>query len=247
VAELLILGRGIAGACAYRAAVELGVDAVVTGGYPVASAAALAVLHDSEVPGRALDAVAIYRRWGLTVIGGARYSSYRKPECRHRAGYWAIDPIQALGVPFHVERDPPCARHVLDCRAVADGGSLTYGATWLHLNPEALSEAGLRIHQLRPYCDLNALAWPTGARIGSSAAKSPMSAHRQAVELLEFAIAHRWVTTPYGWTLLEGCRVRQAKPIERIGDGVVRFGGFHRTGYTMAPTMAHEAVLAALA
>lgn len=250
----MILGRGIAGCCAYQAACELGLNAEIVGDHPEASSAALAVLSGPF----AAMAAHWYRERGYPVKLGALYSTYRKPQARMAPSQYCVDPApilelgrRAAGSQLALELDgniggndftADVAIPTLDCRARDDGGRVSYGATWYHRDPAALASPELRIHVLRPYHEVHAVAWSSGARIGSSTGASPAAARKDAQAMMEYAIRARWVDRADGWSLLEGRRVRQAWPVKRLGNGCVRFGGFHRSGYTIAPMLARVAI-----
>jgi hypothetical protein len=242
VPDLLILGRGIAGVCAWLEAVDIGLTVELVGGHPAASAAALAVVND----GRAAD---WYAGHGFRPRRVAMYSTYRTaamPRLRH--DIFAVDPLAVLAVgerhAIDAATSEPLA--VLDCRAVAEGGSVTYGATWFHPDPAVLATPDLRVHLLRPYTEVHAVAWPGGARIGSTSAKTPERARQSAGRLMDYALERNWTDTATGWTLLEGARVRQPQLLGPLGGSAVRFGGFHRSGYTAAALYARQAVKQAM-
>jgi hypothetical protein len=244
---LTILGGGIAGSWAYRSANARGIPVrlVADDVAGSASSVALAVLHSKD--DTAERAVAAYRRHGIPVVAGAVVSSYRRPDARIEDGWWAVNPRDALITPRESDTDPVASETewFLDCRASPTWGSTTFGATWVHENPAALSISRLHVHQDRPYHDLAAMPWPDGARLGSTVATTLASAVKQADRLMATAYDLGWVAQLTGWRLLAGRRVKAYEPVGTAG-GLARFGGFHRDGYTTAALFADAAVDLAL-
>lgn len=247
MSHLTILGAGIAGACAWRAASDLGHTATVVGnGQTPAAAAGLATLHGP----RARDAATLYEAWGVRVTRGALVTGYRRqdPTPTVDGAWWAVDPDSALNVP---EVRPVTAADLpygplLVCTADPAWGTITWGATWHHPDPGALASTGLRVHHYAPYKHLTAVAWPSGARLGSTSAATEEGARDAAPDLLALAGRLGWADpADPAWTLLVGVRVKTPEPLA-WRQGNLTFGGFHRDGYTLAATLAHEAVVTAL-
>jgi hypothetical protein len=242
---LTILGGGIAGSWAYRSATRRGVPARIVADPSMGSGsvAALAILHSKDES--AERAVAHYRFHGIPVVAGAVVSSYRRRDPREEEGWWAVNPLDALVTPQADPESASDAEHFLDCRASPAWGSVTWGTTWVHPDPGALAVSRLHVHQDRPYHDLAAMPWPDGARLGSTVATTLESATKQADRLMVTALELGWVKHVTGWQLVAGRRVKAIDPVGTAG-GLVRFGGFHRDGYTTAALFADLAVDMAL-
>lgn len=239
--RLTILGAGIAGACAYRAAIDLGHEPTIyTNPHrPAAASIALATLHS---PGweRAADQ---YQAWGVPVKRGAWTTGYRRanPEPTWETKWVAVDPAAALHVPATLS-EPDGIVHI-DCTAQQSWGTVTWGATWIHPDPTALlTGPHLRVHHYAPYKDITAVAWDSGVRLGSTVANTPDAAATAAAPMFDLAHDLGWIDTrDPGWELHINYRVRNPHHVRRTRHGVL-FGGFHRDGYTLAALHAHDAV-----
>lgn len=244
--ELTILGAGIAGSCAARACRELGVPyrLIDHSIEPNASAVALATLRAPKGSDLAPRAISHYHRHGIRTVHGGWVSGYRRrnPTPTLDADWHAVDPASAAESPTHEE---PGNGPTLDCTASGDG-TVTFGCTWFHYDPDALTDRRLRIHHTRPYTHITAVSWPGGARLGSSTGNTLEAARTRARDMLHQAVEMGW-TTREGWVLAAGKRLRAT------GDGYLtatpqgaRLGGFHRDGYLLAPALALDAVRLAL-
>lgn len=237
--ELTILGAGIAGSCAYRACLDLGIrGTVVTDNASSASQIALATLHSPN----ATEAARLYDAWGVPVKHGAWITGYRRrsPKPTWNPAWIAVDPVEALDVPTTTINPGGVT---LECTAQPTWGLITWGGTWIHPDSDALYDANtLRIHHYGPYRHITAISWPHGARLGSSVGRTEEAATLNAQQQLQVAhdIGLLDANDP-AWTLRLGRRI-QAKQILEPG----RFGGFHRDGYTLAALHAHQAVKDAL-
>ena len=228
-----IKGAGIAGACLYRAACDLGVEAIVhTDNRPNSSQIALATLH-TEGWQAAADQ---YEAWGVPTERGAWASGYRRanPNPTWDTHWVAVDPVASLNIPTTTDPAPPGA---IDCTANPGWGNVTWGATWINTDPTAMLP-GLRIHHYAPYKTITGITWATDARFGSTIARTMEAAQEQATDHYDLATNLGWIN-PHdpGWTLHLATRV-QSPPTHG------RYGGFHRDGYTLAALHAHETIKA---
>jgi hypothetical protein len=267
VSKLIVVGAGIAGSCVTRMARERGWDVtMIAGEGKPDSLAATAVLRRGYHAGRADEieawdyAVRMYAEWGVQMHRGAGVSSYRRPLGGEMADsdWLLLDPAAPL-----VKRD--VMREVLSVHgarvwfgrgdgvagdavvaaagargALAPSGALTWGVTWLHA-PEALrAPEAVKVYQYAPYRTIVGGVAGGRARVGSSSSVSEEGAVRQAEKMLGVAWDLGWLTTRDGWEMRTGMRVKTDGHWRRNENGVWEIGGFHRTGYALAPMAARE-------
>jgi hypothetical protein len=234
------------------------------------SLAATAVLRRGYHSGRpdeleAWDyAVRTYEGWGVQMTRGGLVSSYRRPlggEIED-ADWLLLDPAEPL-VKADVRREVLSVHgsHVWFGRgdglvagggtgavvaacgaqgALAPSGALTWGVTWLH-SPEALRAPGdVRVYQYAPYRTIVGGVAGGRARVGSSSSVTEEGAVTQARKMLAVAGDLGWLTTRDGWEMRVGTRVKTEGHWRRNENGVWEIGGFHRTGYALAPMAARE-------
>ncbi len=265
--KLVVVGAGISGSSVARLARERGWDVVVVGleGKPD-SLAATAVLRRGYHAGRPEElaawdyAVEKYAEWGVRMHRGAGVASYRRPlggEVED-ADWLLLDPAAAL-VKADVRREVLSAHGsrvwfgrgdglagdaVVVCAgargALAPSGGVTWGVTWL-AGPEALREPErVRVYQYAPYRTIVGGVAGGMARVGSSSSVSEEGAVAQARKMLGVAWDLGWLTTRDGWEMRVGTRVKTDWRWRRDESGVWEIGGFHRTGYALAPMTARE-------
>lgn len=268
--KLIVVGAGIGGSCVARLARERGHEVVVVdAGGAWGSLAATAVLRRGYHTGKAgelqkLDyALECYERWGVPARRGGEVSSYRRPlaEPRQDADWLLLDPAAPLVQP-DVRREVVSAwgnrawygpghgdqadAVVAACGAggrLAPSGRVTWGVTWAH-SPEALRAPDkIRVFQYAPYRTIVAGVAGGRARVGSSSSVTQEKAVEQAGKMLEAARDLGWLKEREGWEMLLGARLKRDGDLWwREEDGHWALGGFHRTGYALAPATARDLV-----
>lgn len=265
--KLIIVGAGIAGSSAARMARERGLETIVIGlpGKPD-SLAATAVLRRGYHAGKPAEleawdyAVSKYAEWGVSMQRGGSVASYRKPLAGERADadWLLLDPAAPLVKP-DVEREVisafggkawygPGAGAAGDAVVVACGargglapsGDVTYGVTWVH-SPDALRHPEeIKVYQYAPYRTIVGGVAGGRGRVGSSSSVTEEGAIAQAEKMLGAAWDLGWLSTREGWEMRMGARVKTDWSWRRAENGVWEIGGFHRTGYALAPMAAKE-------
>jgi hypothetical protein len=234
------------------------------------SLAATAVLRRGYHAGRADEleawdyALSVYAGWGVRMKRGGVVSSYRRPlgEPVPDSDWLLLDPAEPL-VRADVVREVLSVHGsrvwfgrgdglvagggagavVAACGAqgaLAPSGALTWGVTWLAA-PDALGVPdAVRVYQYAPYRTIVAGVAGGRARVGSSSSVSEEGAAAQARKMLGVAWDLGWLTTREGWEMRVGMRVKTDDHWRRNENGVWEIGGFHRTGYALAPMAARE-------
>jgi choline dehydrogenase-like flavoprotein len=252
--KLTIVGAGVGGSALAREATARGHDVkVIAAGKPLASYAALAILRPSYVAaGDAAQAVEYalqrYREAECEVVAGAFVSGSKQPEPRLENGWWAVDGRKYLIAPNvteHVEHDyvDPNADFTVHATGPALPGKHTWGYTWVSPYPDSLNFDGLRVHRFAPYRSVDAVAYKSSCRIGSSSAVSQATAQKQAQDMFWLAQDLGWVNKPRDFVLVSGVRVAGgAVGGLLLPSGAWQFGGFHRSGWALAPIRARQLV-----
>lgn len=265
--KLVVVGAGIAGSCVTRLAQERGWGVqVIAGTRKPDSIAATAILRRAYHAGKpgefeAWDyAVETYERWGIKMQRGAGVASYRRPLGGEKtdADWLLLDPAAPL-VKAHVKRDVISVfgknawfghgdgasgdAVVAACGAVGDlapPGDVTWGVTWLH-SPDALKAPDdIKVYQYAPYRTIVGGVAGNRARVGSSSSVTEEGAVEQGRKMLQVAWDLGWLATLEDWEMRLGARVKTDDHWRRPDDGHWEIGGFHRTGYALAPMAARE-------
>lgn len=208
----------------------------------------------------------LYDQWGIPMVHGALVTSYRTPGAAPRPDkdWRLLDPADPL-FPYdvntnitHVRADAvfPADRKPIfgDVVVVATGsygakdaklpGRRTWGVTWINVDPAALADpAALRIHHYAPYKTIAAGVIDGVARLGSSSANTEREAMAKGREMRRLAYAvgiTRQAAT--AWQAVVGERLQVTPLLDETTSGVWRIGGFHRTGYALAPAVAERLV-----
>ncbi|KGI79339.1 hypothetical protein IL38_23815 [Actinopolyspora erythraea] len=266
----IIVGAGIAGSSLARAlrAAESTVTVVANPDLPEHSRAAAALLrsaYHAKHPGedslfhRSLD---LYAHWGIDLLTGGLVTNYRTPGRAPRPDpdWYLLDPAAPLLAPdrrghaaptetgIALDGDELAADTVVWCTGAATGpatprGTLTYGHTWTHPDPDVLTHPdALRIHHWAPYKTIAAGRLGTLARLGSSSAKHPATAEKQAHAMLATAVDTGIIRTHTGWTCHTGIRSKtETSGLIHTGGRHYALTGLHRTGYALAPALAADA------
>lgn len=268
--KIVVIGCGVGGSMTARLGRERGHEVtVISDGNAPDSLAATAVLRRAYHAGNPAEleawkyAVSMYRGWGVRLRKGGLASSYRRPDAapRNDADWLLMDPAEVLVQPDMTGSVLTCGKNAAwlgadddevvrgDAVVIAAGaakrflpedGTVTYGVTWMH-NASALEDPdSVRIFQYAPYRSLMAGVTGVHARVGSSSAKTPEKALEQARFMLKCAWELGWLTTATGWTRVAGARLKTEKLWWREETGAWRIGGFHRTGYALAPATARD-------
>jgi hypothetical protein len=252
--RVIVIGAGIAGSAMGRALRDRGADVTIVAAGCGQARAAIALTRSTWLPREQrsllLPALAAYRAAGAPMACGAWVTSFDR-QGLHQDDWWALDPL-ALLVPADVVGAAVGAGQgqvivggqelvgdrVVWATADPSWGKVTYGVTWRHPDPAALAFSGLRVDRMAPYRTMAGVAWGHGARIGSSNAAGLDTARRQAQRMLARAESLGWLARGDGWEPIEGRRVLAPMALERISGGAYRWGGFHRSGYVLAPALA---------
>lgn len=250
--ELTVIGGGVGGSALVREAWKRGHEAkLISSGSP-ASDVALAVVRETYAArydgGREACRYALkaYEAAGAEVLHGALVSTYNIKQANLRDDWHAVLPSSYLLQPDDSTymspdwKDPRADYTIWATGAAGIEGTFTFGATWVHDDPQALN-VEFAIHQYAPYRTADAVRYSSGCRIGSSSAATLEKAVEGAHRIAAVARERGWVTTERGWKLLTGVRVQRAA-LATVSDGRVTFGGFHRDGWALAPMFAAQLI-----
>jgi Pyridine nucleotide-disulphide oxidoreductase len=264
--KIIIVGAGIGGSVLARIAREKGHDVyLVAKGDEPHSLAATAVLRRAYHGGKpdelaAFDyAVGQYQLWGIPMARGAFYSSYKNVNERLDQDWMLVDPAAPLVKPdLHAEVISVFGNKAWlghgkyltgDAVVAAVGagsplspeGKLTWGVTWEHHGSSALRDPDLlHTYQWAPYKTLMCGVIGGMCRVGSSSASKKETAQEQGRKMLAHAARMGWLTTAEGWLPRLGARLQTPQQWWREPEGTWRLGGFHRTGYALAPLAASQ-------
>lgn len=249
--DITIVGNGVAGSALAREAAKRGHRAKLIGGAAQASLAALAVVKESYIAGEpdAAEAVAYallaYEAAGCEVIRGANVTTSKRPEPKFETDWYGVEPKPFLLTPdFNSSQiqpgwtDPEADVTVHATGAAGLEGRKTFGVTWVNGDPRALRVEGLAVHRYAPYRSADAIAFKSGCRLGSSASASLLGARTEGGRIFDVASQMGWIGSTSGWAQIVGVRVSRAELIEQVGPGLWTFGGFHRSGWSLAPLRA---------
>lgn len=251
--KLTVVGAGVAGSALAREARRRGHTVKLIGGAPSASLAALSVVRAKYVADApdASEAVAYalerYREAGCQVIEGASVSSNQKPDPKLEPDWFAVEPAPFLVKPDVTEEKgaryvDPNSDATINCSGAAGlEGKVTFGVTWINVDPKALKLPGLNVHRYAPYRSADAVAFRSGCRLGSSSASTIEGARKEAAKIMAVATERGWIARTDGWYGMVGRRVKRDSlfgpgPAPRLWD----LGGFHRSGWSLAPLRAAQ-------
>lgn len=251
--ELTVVGAGVAGSALTRLARGEGHRVRLIGGPPSASLAALSVVRPKYVT-EAPDAAAAvtyalerYAEAGCQILHGATVSSKQKPELKTEPDWWAVEPGPFLVKPDERRDDvtpgwgdPRSEATVHATGAGGLEGKISYGCTWVNVDPRALAVEGLTIHRYAPYKSADAVPFKSGCRLGSSSAATVSGARTEASRIMDVARQLGWIRRDDGWYQIVARRVKREELIQQGESGVWTFGGFHRSGWSLAPLRAAE-------
>jgi hypothetical protein len=264
---IIVVGAGITGSSLSHHLRDRDIEHQVFDSGNPASVAAVALLRRGYHHGDQLAlfdrSLELFKRWGVNVRQGGWVTNYRKPdrEPREEADWFVIDPLEPLvkavpatcypldmgvGTETMNQYEFYSASRVLWATgATRQPIGATFGVTWLHEQPDrALTMPDrVRLHHYAPYKTIAAAKVGRRARLGSSSASTTDGAVQQGRKMLQAAYEMGMISTVSGWTAELGMR---CKGSELAGDGIHSYvGGFHRTGYAIAPA-ATERVVEAL-
>lgn len=244
---MTVVGRGVAGSAIARAAREAGwrVRVIDKSPTPDASACALALLRDTWAdPVAVAYAIESYREAGCEVIEGIQ-RPMPNGGWATRAG-WAVE-VRPYFVPADLTARAPLGLAdpgaTVTVQAVGPGliGEQSYGYTWVHPDPSALTFEGCRsVGQWATF--LAGVRYRSGARFGSGSADTIAKANEIAVEQFKRAKELGWLARIDGWRMIGGIRVKREPYWRDEGGGLFSFGGFHRSGFALAPLAARDAI-----
>jgi hypothetical protein len=256
--SLIVVGAGIAGSALTRILRERGVPVTLISQGEPHSLAATAVLRRAWHSGAERDlfdeSLAAYRHWGIPVPAGAQVTSYRRDGAIADPDWAFIHPAAPLLQPditaevtaISAGRARLAGGKVIDgdtviratgaTGALAIAGKVTWGGTWITPG----SGEGITVHQYAPYKMIAAAGLGGSWRAGSSSANTSAKAIERARAQLQMALERRMVPDSARWELTVGARVRTAERYGRDPAGGWWIGGFHRTGYALAPAVARQ-------
>lgn len=257
--HIVVVGAGIAGSSVARAARRAGIRVTVVAEgreHSRAAAALLRAAYHVKRPGEPAlyeRSVALYGEWGVPLDArGGWVTNYRTPdrEPRYDPDWLLLDPAAPLVTPDRSGHARPTARGVrvgtLDvdadtvvwCTGAATGSSLTYGVTWVHPDPAALTAPDrLRIHHIAPYKTIAAGTAGGVARLGSSSARDAELADEQGRRMLAAAAQVGIIHSLTGWVPIRGQRCTASVPVAAPGGIHQSLNDLHRTGYALAPAL----------
>lgn len=252
--DLTIVGNGVGGSSLARLARAAGHNVMLIGGQASASQAALAVVKASYLEAEADGTEAVrfalerYADAGCEIHMGAMVSSKSKPEAKLEGDWYAINPTPFLLKPdFHSAeipagwKDKETEVTIHATGAAGLEGKRSFGVTWYNADPRALTVDGLNVHRYAPYRSADAVRYRTGGcRLGSSSSASLAGARTAATRIFDEAQQRGWIGTTSGWLALVGVRVKRQAISEEVAPGVYAFGGFHRSGWSLAPLRAAQ-------
>jgi hypothetical protein len=266
--RLIVVGAGIGGSALARVARARGheVTLIAQPDNPH-SLAATAVLrrayHKGEEAWTWDGSLKFYQDWGIPLVSGGQVTNYRTPDAPPRLDkdWHLIDPVAPLVRPDvhgHVPSVPTGPTVSLSDGRSFDGdvvvltpghgplspsGHVTFGVTWAHPDPGVLThQEGVRVHHWAPYKSIVAGTVAGSARLGSSSASTAKAAYEQAQNLLALSWDIGMINSVKGWTAQAGIRLQTREHHHHVADRVFWFGGFHRTGYALAPSLAHQLI-----
>jgi glycine/D-amino acid oxidase-like deaminating enzyme len=256
---IVIVGAGIAGSALTRVLRDRGADVTLISSGQPHSLAATAVLRRAwhHGPQRELfdESVDAYRRWRIPLAAGAQVTSYRRDGARPDRDWAFVHPAAPLVQPdlaAEVAAIRPGGVTLADGTGIPAGtvvratgatgplaipGLVSWGGTW---TAPADAASGIKVHQYAPYKMIATAATGGQWRAGSSSAATPARAGVAADAQLDMAKARGLIPElPGRWRLLTGARVKtpdgQLYGRDQAGWWM---GGFHRTGYALAPAVA---------
>lgn len=255
--DVTVVGSGVGGSALAREAEKRGHKVRLLGGQqkPLASLAALSIVLERYVPDPdAKEAVsyalAAYEAAGCQLVRGALVSSKQRPEGKEEPDWTAVEAAPYLVAPEAAADVPPGWKDPnADWTIHATGaggleGKVTFGVTWANADPRALrlEPHRLRVHRYAPYRSADAVVFRSGCRLGSSSAASVEKAREESVRIFETAKALGWIGSDSGWYQIVARRVKRDELTTLEGAGLATFGGFHRTGWSLAPLRARQLI-----
>lgn len=249
--DITVVGNGVGGTSVVREAMRRGHRVKLIGGAAAASLAALAVVkrsYISEEPDAdeaVKYALLAYEAAGCEVIQGANVTTKHRLKPRFESDWYGVDPTPYLLRPdIHSNqvqpgwKDPETDVTVHATGAAGLDGRKTFGVTWVNGDPRALTVDRFAVHRYAPYRSADAIAFKAGCRLGSSASSSLLGARTEGGRIFDVATQLGWIGVRSGWAQIVGVRVQRTPLAEQIRPGLWTFGGFHRSGWSLAPLRA---------
>lgn len=268
-ADVIVVGAGIVGSCAVRAARAAGASVLhLAGPQPPHSLAAAAITRPTYLPADTRPALPrTLENYGQAVAcTGAYVTSYRTPGQRPKPQtlWWLIDPVAPLTAPdatVTVTAAHPGTVETEEGRRytgravilatgatspLSPAGTVTWGVTWTGPTEALAYPDALRVHHWAPYKAIS--AGPAGgvARVGSSSGRTREAAEVSGRKLLTTAHEAGLISTPDVFTPLTGARLKTSTTVHRLGPAFYWVGGHHRNGYALGPADATRATHLAL-
>lgn len=257
--KIIVVGAGIAGSSLTRLARAKGHEVTLFSAVPPNSLAGVCILRRAyhSVPAERVwfdRSVELYQNWAIPVKKGGYVTSYSRPgEPQRYDGDWRMvnpahpllpEDVQGTAIPIGGNAVVTAGeqRYEADAVVLATAGfgsdaARTFGGTWVNTDPNALRDV-IHVHHWAPYKTITAGVVGGQARLGSSSAKTAEQARLRGHDMMFKAVELGW-TTWDGWRLMLGTRWKSDRLFGREGK-LWRLGGFHRTGYALAPAVAEE-------
>ena len=245
---VVIAGAGIAGSSLAREFARHGIPVEVKAPNNGASTAALCLLRKAWMPHGPLreavqEAVEQYYDLDAVVATQAVWTNGDRP-AELRNDWYLIDIRKLLVHPpgIWVPADTPLP--VVWAIGAHAGGAVTWGVTYRSTTAELLTPGNTNawVHQIRPYRQVSAVRVNGEVRVGSSVADTLDKACFEAERLLEVA-RRRNMVRGEDWEPVIGKRLSSGLSpslnlysLDSKGGGKV--GGFGRSGFSFAPTVA---------
>lgn len=251
--KIAIIGNGIAGSSAKKIALEFGHEpTIISTDSATASKSALATIRPTWFT--KAEQVNIerswtwYKKWNADITRIAVVSNWRDPSMtKEQDDWWLVQPIRVLEKPDIVGMVPYMDLLSKNYDAVlnASGVGLRkdlnryWGATLISKTAKA-DNMPSRIHHIRPYHSVHIVKSDNAIRIGSSISKDKQKCYNEIYKMKELCEELGLVSKVDDWELSMGIRTQASdkKVIEpQLGEKVTSIGGFHRTGYALAPDL----------
>ncbi len=243
---VVIAGAGIAGSSLSREFARQGVPSEVVAPDNGSSVAALCLLRKAWMsPGPRREAVreALEQYYDLDAIVATQATWTNGDRIAELRDDWYLIDIRKLLVqPSGTWLPADTSRQAVWAIGAHSAGTYTWGVTYRSTTAELMTKAHSWVHQIRPYRQVSAVRVNGEVRVGSSVADTLEKAKFEAERLLE--VAHRRnMVRGEDWVPVVGKRLNSPPGLALDlysfrNHRSARVGGFGRTGFSLAPTVA---------